>query len=310
MSCIAPVVISIRNFVPEMDSAWLHDLWHRTMHGRWAISLQAMLHTISNAALVLVAECEGKRSGLCAVDSQRGHVAGLILLLVEPARQRCGVGAELMTRVETSLRDRNVRRLTLGAGNGDYFWPGLPEEQKEALCFFKRLGFQEEEASDDLIQKLEDFRTPDWVANRLTTSGATLRVAEPAQNAQISAFEKKHFPAWTPYFENEMEQGGYKNILFAKAPDGGVLGTILLKHEALIPWTDTNDRMIGTLNTLGVAPQQQGQGIGLALTAGAMDHLRRRGCSHCLIQWTGLSDWYGKLGAERWAHYHMASKVL
>ena len=35
-------------------------------------------------------------------------------------------------------------------------------------------------------------------------------------------------------------------------------------------------RQVGTLNTLGVAPERQGQGIGLALAAGAMGHLRER----------------------------------
>lgn len=310
MNCIAPQVVSIRNFIPEVDSAWLHDLWHRAMHNRWAISMRAMLNIIDNAALVLVAECEGLQSAVCAVDSERGSVAGLILLLVEPAWQRCGVGAKMMRKVETTLREQGVHKLILGAGNGDYFWPGLPQEQNQAWPFFRKLGFLEEEYSEDLIQVLHDFKTPGWVSTRLATSGVTLCLAESAKRERIAEFEHRYFPAWTVYFENEMSQGDYQNILLAEGSNGSIVGTILLKREIVIPWMEVHGKRFGTLNTLGVAPQSQGQGIGLALTAGAMEHLAKRGCSHCLVQWTGLAKWYGKLGAKRWAHYHMVSKIL
>lgn len=310
MSCLAPPMLSVRDFIPEIDTLWLHGLWHRALHGRWAVSLQAMVSTLGDTALLLVAECQGLRSGFCAVDTNQGDTAGLILLLVEPARQLSGVGTELLNRAEKKLKEMDVHRLTLGAGNGDYFWPGLPEEQGKAWSFFRERGFVEEESSEDLIQDLQDFSTPEWVTARLASSCAVLRIAEPAHHSRIAAFESLQFPAWASYFNHEMEQGGYSNILLAQSSEGGILGTLLLRHSTPTPWTTMNGKQMGTLNTLGVAPERQGQGIGLALTAGAMEVLRKRGCSHCLIQWTGLTEWYGKLGATTWAQYHMASKLL
>ena len=150
---------------------------------------------------------------------------------------------------------------------------------------------------------------PDWAAKRLASSCASLCIGEPAHEVRILAFERLHFPAWAAYFENEMEQGRYSNILLAQGSDGNILGAVLLRHDPSIPWT-MDGKQMGTLNTLGVTPERQGQGIGLALTSRAMEVLRKRGCSHCLIQWTGLTEWYGKLGAKTWAHYQMASKLL
>ena len=310
MSCVASPAVSIRDFVPEMDSIWLHGLWHRTMHERWAISLEAMSKTLADSLLLLIAECNGLACGFCAVASHRKQTAGLTVLLVEPARQNCGIGSELVMRVEKELVDRNIRKLALGAGDGDYFWPGLPDEQSNTLSFFRERGFVEEEASEDLIQELADFHTPSWVSTRLASSGSLIYVAEPTDRNLLISFERQHFPAWAPFFESEMEHGSYANILFARGLDGEVLGTVLLRHDSAIPWSLTSGTRIGTLNTLGVAPDKRGQGVGLALTAGAMKHLRKRGCSHCLIQWTGLTEWYGKLGAKRWARYHMAFKNL
>ncbi len=310
MSCLAPPMLSVRDFIPEIDTAWLHGLWHRTLHGRWAVSLEAMMGTLANAALLLVAECEGLRSGFCAVDTDQEAVAGLTLLLVEPAKQSYGVGTELLSQAEKKLKESDIHRLTLGAGTGDYFWPGLPVEQEKAWSFFRDRGFVEEESSEDLIQDLQDFTPPEWVAARLASSCSVLRIAEAAHQSRIAAFEKLQFPAWASYFNNEMKHGGFSNILLAQNSDGGILGTLLLRHNTPTPWTVMDGKQMGTLNTLGVTPERQGQGIGLALTAMAMEVLRQRGCSHCFIQWTGLTEWYGKLGAKTWAKYCMASKLL
>ena len=310
MSCPAPPMMSVRDFIPEMDAAWLYGLWQRTMHLRWAISLRAMLTKLANTTLLLVAECEGLQSGFCAVDSHQKGYAGLTLLLVEPTSQRHGIGTGLMDRVEEKLSESGVHRLTLGAGDGDYFWPGLPREQGEAWSFFQERGFVEEESSADLIQSLEDFATPAWIEERSSASRPVFHVAERTHQHGIAAFEQLHFPAWATYFQNEMEQDRHSNILLAQGLDGAILGTLLMKHDNSVPWTVMLEKRVGTLNTLGVAPEFQGRGIGLALAARAMEILRQRGCSHCFIQWTGLTEWYGKLGAQSWAQYQMASKLL
>ena len=76
------------------------------------------------------------------------------------------------------------------------------------------------------------------------------------------------------------------------------------------PWAHSLGNLCGTLNILGVAPAEQGRGIGMALVDRAATLLRDRGCTSCLIGETGLKDWYGKLGATLWSEYYVASKPL
>ncbi len=310
LASTAQPALVIRNFRMDVDAVWLYDLWHRTLHCRWAVTHQAIFHIINDADLLLVAECEGTRSGFCAVDSLFGVTAALVLLLVDPARQKRGIGTELLKSAQAALKKQKVGRLNLGAGNRSYFWPGLPDEHDEAWPFFAKRGFQEQEASEDLILALADFQTPAWVSARQRSTGTTFCLADPVRAVQINAFEQKYFPAWAPYFKNEMRQDGFKNILIAEGTDHKIHGTVLMKANASTPWQDAGSIHTGALNTLGVAPERQGRGIGLALTAKAMEHLRQRGCTFCYIQWTGLADWYGKLGAKPWAHYRMAYKPL
>lgn len=269
-----------------------------------------MLNTLSGASMLRVAESAGRRSGFCAVDSQAGQSAGLLLLLVDPAMQHRGIGSELCKSLERKLLEQQKIQLKVGAGAGDYFWPGIPAEHDDAWGFFKNQGFAEQEHSEDLVQSLDDFETPSWVLSRQAASGTTLHLAEPARTTALLTFERENFPAWLPYFQNELEQGNYGNVLFAQGKDSTISGTILMRHDVATPWLKETDKRTGTINTLGVAPDKQGKGVGLALTAGAMEHLRKRGCSSCYIQWTGLAEWYGKLGAKPWASYRMAAKTF
>ncbi|MGI4826967.1 MAG: GNAT family N-acetyltransferase, partial [Janthinobacterium lividum] len=73
------------------------------MHDRWPLSMDAMLETLSGVGLLLVAEAEGRRLGFCAINYRRGGPAGLILLLVEPSHQRCGIGTALLRMAVRTL---------------------------------------------------------------------------------------------------------------------------------------------------------------------------------------------------------------
>ena len=307
---LTPRDILIREFSPRRDAAWLHALWHNALDRRWALSREAILAILANHRL-LVAETEGRRSGFCAVDLS--HRAALTVLLVEPFEQRRGIGTAMLMHAENTLISFGARQLTLGAAEGDYFWPGLPVEQSNALPFFEHHGFvrnTQDEPCEDLIQRLDTFRTPAMVTDRLASTNAFIQVADRTRRDEINSFERRHFPAWAPHFESEMQQQNYADILVAVAPDRTILGTILLKAETAIPWSALVGQGVGALNTLGVDPRHQGQGIGLALTAAAMLQLQQRGCSHCFVQWTGLAAWYAKLGTEPWAEYLMAYKPL
>ena len=268
------------------------------------------LRILSNKQLLLVAQRDGERTGFCAVDYGHEQTAALTVLLVDPRTHRQGIGTKLIKRVAAVLKANKVRRLELGAGKSSYFWPGLPAEQDAAWLFFTRHGFQEQESSEDLVRTLDGYETPPWVHARQVANRTEVRLASLERADQINEFEHKYFPMWAQYFRGEMQQGRHENILFAEGPSHNIYGTVLINGQGSLPWREHSGKRFGTLNTLGVAPHKRGQGIGLALTAKAMTLLQERGCSSCYIQWTGLANWYGKLGATRHAHYRMAYKDM
>lgn len=311
MLSTALAVTEIRAFSPRQDALWLHRLWRRTIHARWSLSLDSMQTALADARSLLVAEREGVRLGFCAADYEPAGDAGLLALLVEPAFQRRGIGSALITELERILQFEQVSVLHLGAfSTGTYIWPGLPAENELALPFFAKHGWRREESCADLIQEITSFKTPVWVSDRIKDAGIVLRLADTGLHDKVAAFERAHFPAWASFVDNEFADMRSQNVLVAQTIDGTVLGTILLKAGIRTLWTADTAVQIGSLNILGVAPGSQHQGIGLALTARAMEILRDRGCSRCYIQWTGLIEWYGKLGATVWAEYRRASTVV
>lgn len=304
-------VAKIRAFHPTQDAPWLHRLWHSTMHARWSLSLESMQKVFADARSLFVAERNGVRVGFCAADYEPLGDAGLITLLVEPAYQRQGIGSALVVELKSVLKVEKVRSLHLGGfSTGVYFWPGLPEENQSALPFFLKHGWHEEASCADLVQELACFKTPMWVLDRIRHADIALRLCNTAIRKEVAAFERVNFPAWAPFVDNELADSGDKNILVAQTRNGAVVGTVLLKVDFLDRWALASGFQIGSLNILGIAPGSQKQGIGLALTSRAMEILRDRGCSACYIQWTGLNEWYGKLGATVWAGYRMASTCV
>ena len=311
MRTVASAVPVIRAFEPERDLHWLHALWQETMHSRWALLKKSLYNVLADARVLLVAERHGFRVGFCAADHDEMGNAGLLVILVEPSVQRCGIGSALLEQLEAVLHTARIVSLRLGAvSTGTYFWPGLPAENDSVWPFFLGHGWKQEESCADLVQDLACFSMPLWVQERLREARVTLRRSVPYLRHRILEFEQANFPAWTAFMANELASSGDENLLLAQAENGEIVGTLLMKASIPSVWKSDTGQTAGSLNLVGVSIDRQRQGIGLALTGRAMEVLRERGCARCYIQWTGLIEWYGKLGAAVWAEYRMAQKAL
>jgi beta-N-acetylhexosaminidase len=70
-----------------------------------------------------------------------------------------------------------------------------------------------------------------------------------------------------------------------------VIWQTLLGHEA------------GGIAAVGVAQTARGRGIGIAIVARASEILKEAGVHNCYIDWVELTDFYAKLGYEKWREY-------
>ena len=302
---------SIRTFDPERDSGWVHAMWQETLSPLWSVSAAELMRRIRTAGISLVAERGGVPAGFgVASCNPANETAAISAVIVDPAHRRVGVGTALLEEVQGALGKQGTSSLALGYGGADeYFWPGVPENQCGAWEFFANRGWEPQERNFDLVVDLAAYRTPAWVITRLQNSGATLHFADAEAAASIVCFERANFPEWTDFFEETFARQKYRNVLYAEA-SGAVVGAVLLNADEPVLWSHALGLRCGSFGILGVARSQEGKGIGLALAARALDTVQQRGCSTCYIGWTGLVNWYAKLGATIWSEYRMSRKQL
>lgn len=301
----------VRNFNHDLEADWLFALWHSALSRQWYLSAADLKKRIGNSKITLAAEFDGAPVGFCSADYQPLGGAALLVMLVDPAYQRLGIGTELLHSLERLLGKYGVKSLSLGyGGSSGYFWPGVPHNQNEAWNFFAKRGWRPQEQIFDLLIDLATYITPAWVTDRVHGSGATLQFADCCSAASIIEFEERNFPKWAPVYENALRLEKHRNVLFARSRGGAVLGTVLLNCGELVSWDKALGPRCGSLAVLGVMQAVEGRGLGTALAARAVEAVKERGCSACRIDWTGLVDWYGKLGATTWSSYRTSTKQL
>jgi predicted N-acetyltransferase YhbS len=61
---------------------------------------------------------------------------------------------------------------------------------------------------------------------------------------------------------------------------------------------------------MGLAPTLRGRGLGLALLDRSIQYLGALGVQEIIVDWTGLTRFYGGLGFSTWKRYRHGDKVL
>ena len=243
------------------------------------------------------------------VDSA-GREAGIPLLLVSPEKQRRGIGTQLHTAAIQHLRAQSVETISLAHGGGDYFWPGVPLDPPGTLDFFRSCGWDFPDINYDLTQDLSRYQTPPGVMERVTPFNIRFHSPSLDEIPAVLDFESRVFPFWAQFFASTAASGRLGDILAAW--DGTtVVGSLLLDTadvEGLAPnsvWHQILGDDLGNIGAVGVDESYRERGIGLALMATASEILRERGVHQCIVGWTDLLTFYGRLGYKIWRAYAM-----
>jgi ribosomal protein S18 acetylase RimI-like enzyme len=306
--------LSIRPYrAADFDA--LYTIWQSTLGESWPLTADDLRHMVSGYARYqdgdhFVAEADGQVVGFVATQ-HNGKAGGIPFLIVNPDRQRQGIGRQLNTAAITHLQQQGIEKISLAHGGGDYFWPGVPLNCPDALDFFKACGWSFLYNSYDMTQDLADYQTPVRVMERAARLGIDIRLtASPQEAAAVVAFEQRMFPSWFGYYQATANAASYSQILAAW--DGETVVGALLIDKADTSRFDPNtvwhvilgDNM-GSIGAVGVDETRQSQGIGLALVAAASEILQGRGVRQCVIGWTDLLGFYGRVGYCEWRAYAM-----
>lgn len=316
----------IRPYDQDRDAIGVYELWQQTVSGLWPLSKEAFyrIAIVNDHCLrgnCNVFEDKGKIIGFIVT-----HIAGLLtedsspvgsvpLLMVAPNHQRQGYGRRLLVSALDHLKDKNVARVQLGAGAGSYFWPGVPANLSQAVCFFEACGWQYVETSFDLVIDLTDDAITSLSLMPPKPDGVQLCLASLNEITELLEFESQHFPDWYQYFELAARHQAFHDILLAREATGGLVGAVLVSDHKTEwgsggKWQEVLGANVGAIGCLGVAEHARGRGIGLSMAAHATDLLKVRGFKTSYIGWTWLVDWYGKLGYQIWREYKMSWQDL
>lgn len=260
--------------------------------------------------------------------SDLAHVS---LFAVDVAARGRGVGDLLWRTAAEALRARGRRRVRVGA-DPERLVPGVPlAAPPETWRFLRARGVRPAGLEADLWLDLRDPAI-DRVA---LPAGVVLGDADPADAV---AFVTRTFPGrWADEVARHVAAGGTV-LTLRRADDRGVasaaggadgsaaagagdtIGFCLasLPHDPVLgpslgwagtPWGPP-DAAVAGLGPLGIHPAARGGGLGLALVAGAARWQRDRGHRAVIIDWTTLTDFYGRLGARAWRVYQRAEGDL
>ncbi len=227
---------------------------------------------------------------------------------VTPARQRQGLGTQLVDWAEGWLAGQGARELSVG-GSLRPFTPGLPTELG-GPDFFTRRRYQAEGAVWDVARRLRDYAAP------RTWPPIETRPLGPADADALDEFLRREFPERWHFEYGEFRREGGRLSDYVGLWEGGRIEGFchltledsawpierLYMHRLPQPW--------GQLGPIGVGSAVRGRGYGGALLDAGLRELAARGVDGCVIDWTDLVDFYGKFGFAPFRQYTPLTKAL
>lgn len=324
-----PLAAAETHLVPELWNA----AWGGSPTNPYPLSAELWREKLGSRhhepSLLLGAFESGELLGVTYGKLPRSHWqppngAWVSLLAVDPRWQGRGLGARLLARLLLSLGERGATALRFG-GDADHLLPGPPQESGPATWrLLRRFGARFGAAEHDLHLDLR----PELPAAPLPASWR-LRSDDPRGAAESAA---RLFPGrWSEEVADYVAAGAVPITLerhvsgeaSSSATPEGFCAIFHGGERVTSPglhWAEALNRelagpegrpvVLAGIGPLGIAPEVRGTGAGLALVRGAAQHLRERGATDAIINWTGLTKFYGRLGARLWRSYQYADAAM
>jgi predicted N-acetyltransferase YhbS len=306
----------MRTGFAKADFDALAELWNRNMPDRfrltppllrantvespvfdWGASCIELEDDGSPCGFIVIKRCASPRL-FAGLDPDQAHVSAVV----------CGqsmLAVDLMAYVKQTLRNRGVYRLVFGQ-DSRHFFPGCPLDCHALRDFLIIEGFAAEALVYDLCRDVKDYEPPDGV-----------RLDE----AEVRPLMKEDLPALTNLLHKEFPGRWAHDVLDKIAIEGRadwICGSFV--NGELIGFAATQDashrlpiagavfhQALGdnwcSLGPIGVAQKARGNGYGDSLLASTLLNLKEKGAQQCVVDWTGLTEWYGKHGFKFWNTY-------
>lgn len=216
--------------------------------------------------------------------------------------------AAALAAVIDQARAQGYKKLSFGA-DPFHLWPGVPKEYSELIRLLEDHGFEMGGEAFDLSADLGQIALPS------VDLPSGYRIAMLDEPSQLLDFLSTEFPGrWHYDTANRLKQETYGLVLLWRGDR--VVGFSHIFDETSadlggsVFWRAAMGRHWGGLGPIGIGKSERGKGLGMALLIGALRVLQSHGARQCVIDWTDLANFYGKLGFKPWRTYLRAWKAL
>lgn len=244
----------------------------------------------------------------------RGSIGALC---VHPGHRQHGVGSMLYARAEAFCLEGRATSLSV-IHYPYHLVPGVPAEAAELNAFLTKRGFGDWRDAYDLSRELTDPALVHQLeeAGRQLPGGVVMRPARHDDKEHLIAFVEHEFPGgWHYDTKRFLERGGAPSDLILALDGNTIIGfahTFTPKSIELrgsTHWFPLLGNAWGGLGPIGIAGSCRGRGLGLALLASGLQHLRSHGVEQAVIDWTDIVDFYGRFGFRKWRRYAQGRKL-
>lgn len=205
------------------------------------------------------------------------------LICVKPSKQGMGVGTGLLSEIEAYAKNNGFEKIITGGVSSNLFIGAT----SDSWGFFEKNGFTSVGACDEMLMRLADFQldTLNLHGSSVAEYGWYDGNLEDIQHA-VSLVDD----SWPQYFTN------LNNIYVAKV-DGEIASFCLVDINCQNYLTDKYGK-VGMPGCVGTVPKFRNKGIALEMVARATDYLKMKGMDISFIFFTGVAEWYKKIGYQ------------
>ena len=235
-------------------------------------------------------------------------------LLVDESVRHQGIGTHLLSHAEEHLIAAGAEQILLGRDPYHYF-PGIPSEYDKTANWFEKKGFVHQGTEYDLMRTYASDDEETKVIPQMNSVEFSLLDME--DKDEFLAFLNRCFPGrWEYEAIHYFQKGGTGREFVVLKRGSKVIGFCRINdaHSPFIAqnvyWAPLFAEELGGAGPLGVDANERGQGFGLGIVEAGIAFLRQRGIRHIVIDWTGLVDFYKKLGYTPWKNYESYKKTV
>ena len=200
----------------------------------------------------------------------------LRLICVPPQEQKKGTGTELLRLAEDHVRNQGFTRMEIG-DTGSGLFIGAVEE---SVPFFEKHGY----SFGERIAEMSSGRN-ELLLNPADIPGVSFEIRQADERVRNAV--KKVDPEWVQYFTDG-------EVMCAVCGEN-IAAFCILEEDVFCVLSDETSRM-GSIGCVGTVPEFRRRRIGLEMVKRASAELLERGSDRIFIHYTGVYDWYAKLG--------------